>query len=98
MKKIENDISGRRLLSHVLHEKTWDILEDNNIKESDFKGKSKIVLDAIKEYHSESEEFPPHDYIVEQTNITWPSEIALIPAVKRFKDWRLVQQLSLIHI
>ena len=94
MKKLDNAISARRLLSHVLHEKTWDILKDNNIKESDFKGKARIVLEAINEYYADSEEFPPHDYIVEQTNITWPSEVALIPAVKRFKEWKLVQQLG----
>ena len=94
MKKLDNAISARRLLHHVLKEKSWDILKDNNIKESDFKGKARIVLEAIKEYYADSEEFPPHDYIVEQTNITWPSEVALIPAVKRFKEWKLVQQLG----
>lgn len=93
--KIENHVSGRRVLHHVVLEKTWDILEDNGIKDSDFRGKAKITLDFIRDYFNESDgEFPPEDFVVEETNIPWPSKIAVHAAIKKLKDWAIVKDLG----
>ena len=93
--KIENHVSGRRVLHHVVLEKTWDILEDNGIKDSDFRGKAKITLDFIRDYFNDSDgEFPPEDFVVEETNIPWPSTVAVHAALKRFKDWRLTREIA----
>ena len=92
MKKLDNAISARRLLHHVLKEKSWEPLE--GIKDSEFLGKAKIVLASIREYYGESEEFPPADYIEDLTSIPFPSEISLTVAKKRFLDWQKVKQLG----
>ena len=93
-KRLAKDASGCRVLSHVLHEKTWSILEDNEIKDSDFHGEGKVTLNAIRKYYEDSGEFPTHEFIFEETQIEWPIEVALTPAIRRFKEWRLTKTIQ----
>lgn len=84
--KLEREPSQLRLIDHLLKEKTWNFLEEHDVRDSDFNGQAKIVIDFIRKYYEDSEEFPPKDFVETETGISFPSEVSRIAATKRFKD------------
>lgn len=80
----ERHSSGLRLIDHVLQEKSWELFTENEIKDSDFYGQALAVLRHIRDYVSETDSFPPKDFIQEELNFEFPEEIPRGKALSNF--------------
>ncbi len=86
--------SGLRVLFHVISDKDWNLLDDNGLTGEAFKGDSQKVLSFVRNYESETGEFPPLDFTEESTGITFPPKIPKEKALKKLKEWHQLKVLS----
>tara|TARA_R110002167_G_scaffold89203_1_gene240639 strand:- start:12292 stop:13581 length:1290 start_codon:yes stop_codon:yes gene_type:complete len=86
--------SGLRVLFHVIENKDWSLLNDNGLLGTSFKHDSEEMLNFVRDYESETGEFPPLDFAEETTGIKFPKTI---PKDKALKSLKRYQQLSVLH-
>ena len=80
---------GLRVLYHVLSDKSWGIISDKNIQDSDFFSDSKACLRYIKEYFAEFGEFPPIDVVEDKAKVIFPEPAAKDYCVQEFERYRM---------
>lgn len=86
---------GLRLIQLLLKKKSWELLLDNDIADSDFKGDAAVVLKWIRSYENTYEEFPTLE-LLEEANptIKMPQEAPEKFVIKQFFDHRLGHQVN----
>lgn len=87
--KRKRHTQGLRVLSHVLEDKSWGILSDNEIKDTDFFADSKSCLRFIRKYFGEHGEFPAKDIVEDKASVIFPSEAAKSFCVDEFNRYKL---------
>ncbi len=92
--KKKNHPQGLRVLYHVIKDRDWNLLDDNGLLADAFRGESQEVLGFVRNYESETGEFPPVDFTEESTGIKFPANIPKEKALKSLKRW---QQLYTLH-
>lgn len=88
---MKSNVTGKKLLYHILKEKSWETLKDNQLLDSHFIGDAGQLLKYIRSYISEHEVFPTIEEAQDDLGIDFNHPIAKSAAVKRFKE-RLIEK------
>ncbi len=87
---MQSNVTGKKLLYHILKEKSWETFKDNQLIDSQFTGDAGQLLKYIRKYILEHNVFPTIEEVEDDLKIEFNHPIAKSAAVKRFKE-RLVE-------
>jgi len=83
---MQANVTGKRLLYHVLKSEKWDCVSDNNLLDSQFTGDAANLLKYIRQYEADNKSLPTIEETEEDLDMIFPSEVTQTSAVKRFKE------------
>lgn len=88
---------GMKVLHHILQDKSFKLLSDNEIKDNEFLGDAKIAYKFIKSFVDKYAEFPNIDVVKQETGVVFPGHIDPKEyVIESFNKYKLQKKLEQI--
>ena len=95
--ELEDHRAGLQILNLIIQTNSWDILNDHELYDSDFRGRAAHGLKFLRKYYNQHGGFPPKEYLEDEICKMIGEAPALEFAVDKFKEDQLVYKLRHLY-